>query len=261
MLEFSAASGGGVDTTWSAFLDGKVRNATYTLDPAGPGVLTTAYKLFSMPVEETYFILDYTEDGAFLLYFYCGALLGSEYTGAVGQLRSAALRCPTAAGPPPRLPLLGLRHKFRCGQTYFEAKQASGRLVRPGWLPAASCLRHPDKPPGVAALATHPSPGPRPTRRCPTGSPRQLAGRQRPPACPLRCRHPMNALHLYTLFTTTAPAPPSLLQLIYSREPAAVVPPDVAARFSTAVQAAGLQDYVQLDRFCSPAYPPYCPTM
>lgn len=129
LLEFAAAPGGAVDVSWSAALDGAVRAANYTLAPAGPGVLATAYRLFSLPVEERYYILDFTEDGSFLLYFYCGTLLGSEYSGAV----------------------------------------------------------------------------------------------------------------------------------IYSREPGAAVPPDVVARFAAAVAAAGLQDYVQLDRFCTPAYPPECP--
>lgn len=220
-LEFSAAPGGGVDTTWSASLDGKVRNATYTLDLAGPGVLTTAYKLFSMPVEETYFILDYTEDGAFLLYLYCGALLGSEYTGAVGPPRCAARRCR-----PPH-------------QTGLGSQQPAVAAIPTG-------LR------GMAApaedLCAWPAPH-QPQHSCHGCLP-----------SPLSASHE-HALHLYTLFTTTGPAPPSLLQLIYSREPGAAVPPDVAARFSTAVQAAGLQDYVQLDRFCSPAYPPDCPTM
>ncbi|KAL4452717.1 hypothetical protein ABPG75_008379 [Micractinium tetrahymenae] len=131
LLEFAPAPGGGVDVVWSAALNGTVRNASYTLEEAAPGVLSTAYKLFSMPVNETYYILDYTEDGAFLLYFYCGTLLGAEYTGAV----------------------------------------------------------------------------------------------------------------------------------VYSREAAAAIPPDVAARFAAAVQAAGLQDYVQVDRFCTPAYPPDCPNI
>ncbi|KAL4438955.1 hypothetical protein ABPG77_006892 [Micractinium sp. CCAP 211/92] len=131
LLEFSPAPDGGVDVVWSAALNGTVRNATYTLEPAAPGVLNTSYELFSLPVEETYYILDYTEDGSYLLYFYCGSLLGSEYTGAV----------------------------------------------------------------------------------------------------------------------------------IYSREPDTPVPSDVKARFSAAVAAAGLQDYVKLDSFCTPAYPSTCPNL
>lgn len=96
-----------MDVSWSAALDGAVRAANYTLAPAGPGVLATAYRLFSLPVEERYYILDFTEDGSFLLYFYCGTLLGSEYSGAVSR---ALLRCTQAPrarpGPSGQVPPL-----------------------------------------------------------------------------------------------------------------------------------------------------------
>ncbi len=112
LLEFSPAPDGGVDVVWSAALNGTVRNATYTLEPAAPGVLNTSYELFSLPVEETYYILDYTEDGSYLLYFYCGSLLGSEYTGAVSARWRAAGHRP---GPRESLPVAPLQPSCQCG--------------------------------------------------------------------------------------------------------------------------------------------------
>lgn len=105
-----------MDVVWSAALNGTVRNATYTLEPAAPGVLNTSYELFSLPVEETYYILDYTEDGSYLLYFYCGSLLGSEYTGAV----SASCR---AARTPPRPNMA----RFRAARTPPRPQRAARR--------------------------------------------------------------------------------------------------------------------------------------
>lgn len=66
-----------------------------------------------------------------------------------------------------------------------------------------------------------------------------------------------------THLTASSRASPRLphLQVIYSREPDTPVPSDVKARFSAAVAAAGLQDYVKLDSFCTPAYPSTCPNL
>ena len=44
---------------------------------------TNHFSLFGMPVEEHYYIVDYTSDYRFILYFYCGFGFGGEYQGAL----------------------------------------------------------------------------------------------------------------------------------------------------------------------------------
>jgi hypothetical protein len=87
---------GGVRTRWSTSLDGVVRDATYVLHQDEANTLLTKYSLFGMPVEEHYFVLDYTEDGRYMLYFYCGFGFGGQYQGALvyGRLSSAFLGLP-----------------------------------------------------------------------------------------------------------------------------------------------------------------------
>ena len=49
--------------------------------------------------------------------------------------------------------------------------------------------------------------------------------------------------------------------LVYSRQPNATLPPDVAAAFDAAVAEAGLQEYVPpLAQFCNPGFAADCPT-
>lgn len=62
----------GVWTHWSTALDGVVRGAMYNLRQENANTLVTTYTLFGMPVEEHYYILDYSPCGRYLLYFYCG---------------------------------------------------------------------------------------------------------------------------------------------------------------------------------------------
>lgn len=62
-------------------MEGDVRGASYTLYQDGPNSIKTKYDLFGMPVEEHYYIMDYTDD--YILYFYCGYGFGGEYQGSL----------------------------------------------------------------------------------------------------------------------------------------------------------------------------------
>jgi hypothetical protein len=74
---------GGVQTRWSTFLNPVVKDAKYVLMQETPNNLVTKYTLFGMPVEEHYYIMDFTEDFSFILYVYCGYGFGGEYQGSV----------------------------------------------------------------------------------------------------------------------------------------------------------------------------------
>lgn len=96
VLEFEAQPDGGVGVFWSGIQSGRMRNTSYVLQQVAPGVLAIeSYTLFGVPVNETYYMLDYTEDGSYIFYFYCGALLDSTYHGAVVYTRD-----PDAPVPP-----------------------------------------------------------------------------------------------------------------------------------------------------------------
>jgi hypothetical protein len=45
--------------------------------------MTTKYKLFGMNVEEHYYLLDWTNDGSWVMFYYCGYGFGSEYQGGL----------------------------------------------------------------------------------------------------------------------------------------------------------------------------------
>ena len=83
-LKFTKVDDQNVFANWTTTLDRvHVRGATYTLNQQDDNTLITHYSLFGMPVEEHYYMLDYTEDGEFVFYFYCGYGFDSEYNGAV----------------------------------------------------------------------------------------------------------------------------------------------------------------------------------
>lgn len=47
-----------------------------------------------MPVKEHYYIVDYTENYDFILYFYCGGGFGGEYQGALVYSRLPGQKIP-----------------------------------------------------------------------------------------------------------------------------------------------------------------------
>lgn len=71
-------------TEWtSESEDGSVRSTNYTLVQTGTNTMLTKYSLFGMDVEEHYYMLDWTEDGKWVMFYYCGYGFGSQYQGAL----------------------------------------------------------------------------------------------------------------------------------------------------------------------------------
>lgn len=82
-LEFNALADGSVATHWSTNLDGTIRGADYQLHQETANTIVTKYQLFGMPVEEHYYILDFTPSYDYVFYFYCGFGFDGEYQGSL----------------------------------------------------------------------------------------------------------------------------------------------------------------------------------
>lgn len=92
-LQFGQNANGSVAVRWSTVTKtNNVRDAHYVLRQDGKSSLATNYLLFGMPVEEHYYILDYTED--FVLYFYCGFGFDGEYQGSLIYSRFPSSQVP-----------------------------------------------------------------------------------------------------------------------------------------------------------------------
>ena len=70
-------------THWSSEVDGVLKTANNTLLQDSPNTMMTKYALFGMDVEEHYYLLDWEEDGSWIMFYYCGYGFGSEYQGAL----------------------------------------------------------------------------------------------------------------------------------------------------------------------------------
>jgi VDE lipocalin domain len=87
-LEFNQREDGGVQVRWSTVTKSReeIRDAHYILYQDTKNSLVTHYELFGMPVEEHYYMLDFTEE--YFLYFYCGFGFKGEYQGSVVYSKS-----------------------------------------------------------------------------------------------------------------------------------------------------------------------------
>ena len=63
--------------------NGSKRSANYTLVQTGTNTMLTKYNLFGMMVEEHYYMLDWSESGNWVMFYYCGYGFGSQYQGAL----------------------------------------------------------------------------------------------------------------------------------------------------------------------------------
>jgi hypothetical protein len=72
-----------LETHWSSQLDGKTKTANNSLVQDSPRSMMTKYKLFGMDVEEHYYFLDWTPDGSWVMFYYCGYGFDREYQGAL----------------------------------------------------------------------------------------------------------------------------------------------------------------------------------
>lgn len=94
-VDHTPAPNGTVSAVWSSYTAPRIRNATYVIQPAGPGRVIAWYNLFGTPVEEHQYIVDFTDDASFILYFYCGYSEAFDYQGAMLYSRE-----PNAQVPP-----------------------------------------------------------------------------------------------------------------------------------------------------------------
>lgn len=72
-----------LETHWSSEINGKIKTANNSLIQDSPGTMMTQYKLFGMDVEEHYYLLDWTMDGSWVMFYYCGYTFNREYQGAL----------------------------------------------------------------------------------------------------------------------------------------------------------------------------------